>query len=224
MVYPFVYECQAPAATGFEPITGGGHPGKHRSRTGGDFAGIRNYIPGDSFRAIHWKSSARRQGLMVKEFDEELSGKTAIILDCGDFRLLDGESSLDRAARAAGSLVFSALDADSHVEFSDLASMELVHNPAFMDGDAILEKLAGIKKMKNCLTKERLREIIEKVSLKASLSFVVTRLNADFMETLAGLAKEKRIISIYLPENEDAESIPEGIKVYRYGRDSITQI
>lgn len=222
IVYPFIYECQAPASAGFEPVTGGGHPGKHRSRTGGDFAGVRGYLPGDSFRAIHWKSSARGQGLMVKEFDEELSGKVALILDCSDFTLPDGESSLDCAARAAGSLVFAALDADSHVEFIDLASMDVVYNPAFMDGDAILEKLAGIKALKDCMTRDRLDGALGKLSLKASLSFVVSHLNPELNGILSRLLNERRLVSLYIPENEDSSSVPEGIRIYRYGRDSIS--
>lgn len=221
VVYPFVYECQAPAAAGFEPVTGGGHPGKHRSRTGGEFAGVRTYLPGDSFRAIHWKSSARGQGLMVKEFDEELSGKVALILDCTDYSLPDGESALDRAARAAGSLVFAALDADCHVEFTDMASLEVLHNPAFMDGDQILEKLAAIKPDENCMTKERIAEVVGKLSVKTSISFVITQLNQEFAEAAAALIDARRTVSVYLPENEDAEKLPVGIKVYRYGRESI---
>jgi uncharacterized protein (DUF58 family) len=32
-------------------------------------AGVREYVPGDSFNRIHWATSARRDKLMVKEFD-----------------------------------------------------------------------------------------------------------------------------------------------------------
>jgi uncharacterized protein (DUF58 family) len=32
-------------------------------------AGIREYVPGDTFNRIHWKSSARHNKLMVKEFE-----------------------------------------------------------------------------------------------------------------------------------------------------------
>ncbi|MEM8860602.1 MAG: DUF58 domain-containing protein [Chloroflexota bacterium] len=32
-------------------------------------AGVRDYAPGDSFNRIHWKSSARRNRLIVKEFE-----------------------------------------------------------------------------------------------------------------------------------------------------------
>jgi uncharacterized protein (DUF58 family) len=32
-------------------------------------AGVRDYIPGDSFNRIHWRTTARRDRLMVKEFE-----------------------------------------------------------------------------------------------------------------------------------------------------------
>lgn len=32
-------------------------------------AGVREYVPGDSFNRIHWRSSARTDSLMVKEFE-----------------------------------------------------------------------------------------------------------------------------------------------------------
>jgi len=46
-----------------------------------DVRGVRSYIPGDSLTRIHWPTTARRQGLHVKEFDFERSGSLWIILD-----------------------------------------------------------------------------------------------------------------------------------------------
>ena len=43
-----------------------------------DFAGLRNYIPGDSSRRIHWKAMARDQEATVKQFSG--SGPTEINL------------------------------------------------------------------------------------------------------------------------------------------------
>lgn len=38
-----------------------------------DFAGLRSYQPGDSLRHVHWKSLAREQGLLTKQFGGALA-------------------------------------------------------------------------------------------------------------------------------------------------------
>jgi len=48
----------------------GGEPRRQRSHTiTTNAAGVREYAPGDSFNRIHWASSARKDRLMVKEFE-----------------------------------------------------------------------------------------------------------------------------------------------------------
>ena len=44
-------------------------------------AGVREYAPGDALRRIHWATSARRQQLMVKEFDQDPQSSVWIFLD-----------------------------------------------------------------------------------------------------------------------------------------------
>ncbi len=43
--------------------------------------GVREYQPGDAFHRIHWRSTARRDRLMVKEFDEDPAADVWIVLD-----------------------------------------------------------------------------------------------------------------------------------------------
>ncbi len=42
---------------------------------------VRNYVPGDSFRHIHWKATARRRDLQTKVFEPSASRPFAIFLD-----------------------------------------------------------------------------------------------------------------------------------------------
>ena len=42
---------------------------------------VREYAPGDSFNRIHWRSTARADHLMVKEFDLEPSADIYVVLD-----------------------------------------------------------------------------------------------------------------------------------------------
>lgn len=44
-------------------------------------AGVRNYVPGDPMKSIHWPTSARRGQLMVKEFEEDPQAEVWIFLD-----------------------------------------------------------------------------------------------------------------------------------------------
>ncbi len=44
-------------------------------------AGVRDYVPGDSFSRIHWRSTARLQKLIVKEFELDPLAEIWIILD-----------------------------------------------------------------------------------------------------------------------------------------------
>jgi uncharacterized protein (DUF58 family) len=46
-----------------------------------DFAGMREYQPGDSQKRIHWKASAKAQQLIVKEYEEDLPAGVSIVMD-----------------------------------------------------------------------------------------------------------------------------------------------
>jgi uncharacterized protein (DUF58 family) len=50
--------------------------------------GAREYVPGDSYRHIHWKTSARRQTLHTKVFEPSASQPIAIFLNVNTFDLL----------------------------------------------------------------------------------------------------------------------------------------
>jgi uncharacterized protein (DUF58 family) len=51
-------------------ILSGGEPRRQRAQTiTTNAAGVREYVSGDSFNRIHWASSARKDRLMVKEFE-----------------------------------------------------------------------------------------------------------------------------------------------------------
>jgi uncharacterized protein (DUF58 family) len=53
---------------------------------------VRDYVPGDSLSRIHWKSTARRRRLMVKEFELDPLAEIWIILDA------DPNTHFERAA------------------------------------------------------------------------------------------------------------------------------
>jgi uncharacterized protein (DUF58 family) len=74
-----------------------------RRPTGYELHGVRDYVEGESLRNVHWRSTARRGRLMVKELEDAPSDEVAVLLD-GDELGAAGES-FDVAVRAAGSIL-----------------------------------------------------------------------------------------------------------------------
>ena len=60
----------------------GGRAIRQKSLEATSFAsGVREYQPGDPLNRIHWKSSARKEKYMVKEFDQDPHGDIWLIID-----------------------------------------------------------------------------------------------------------------------------------------------
>lgn len=78
---------------------------------GTEFQGVRDYVPGDDFRRINWRASARLARPMLSQFEPERSRPIWLVLDCG--RLMAGGSGpltkLDGALSAALLLAWVAL-------------------------------------------------------------------------------------------------------------------
>ncbi len=58
-------------------------------------SGVRDYAPGDSFSRIHWRSSARRDRLIVKEFELDPLADIWIVPDMAEFSHFNGESDME---------------------------------------------------------------------------------------------------------------------------------
>ena len=57
------------------------------------FTNIREYIPGDPVKHIHWKMSAKQDKLMVKQFEQSIGGTAIIIADLNEYSPFDEENA-----------------------------------------------------------------------------------------------------------------------------------
>ena len=73
-------------------------------RRGFEYIGSRKYYPGDEYRIIDWKATARLQRLMVKEFQDEGRESIAVFLDISN----TSEIILDHLAQIAVLVINSA--------------------------------------------------------------------------------------------------------------------
>jgi uncharacterized protein (DUF58 family) len=71
--------------------------------TGFELHSVRDYVHGDSLRKVHWRSTARRGQLMVKELEDAPRDEVAVLLD-GDESAVVGDS-FEVAVRVAGSIL-----------------------------------------------------------------------------------------------------------------------
>ena len=131
-----------------------------RRPTGFELHSVREYEQGESLRKVHWRSTAHRGQLMVKELEDAPRDEVAVLLD-GDARV-NTRTSFDLAVRAAGSILHAhvrrgrrcalvvnsaaretqtiAADGDWHRALEVLAGARAdAHTPAF----ALLETSGG---------------------------------------------------------------------------------
>jgi uncharacterized protein (DUF58 family) len=80
LVYPMVVEVKA-FSNPVGPLPGGDSLRRRTHQVTPNAAGVREYAPGDSFNRIHWLSTARRNRLMVKEFELDPQSDIWILLD-----------------------------------------------------------------------------------------------------------------------------------------------
>lgn len=72
------------------------------------FHALREYVPGDDRRHIHWKSTARAQQLMVRQYEETRRSQTAILLATRTAEYASGEE-FETAVGVAASIGVQAL-------------------------------------------------------------------------------------------------------------------
>ena len=96
------------------------YSGNVRANLGGvgtDFFGCRDYAPGDDVRRINWRVYARREALVVNEYEQERIADVSVILDAREsVNLRLGEPGpFPHSVRAAASLAVHFLASGNHV-------------------------------------------------------------------------------------------------------------
>lgn len=118
-----------------------------RRTAGFDLHSVREYEQGESLRRVHWPSSAKRGGLMVKELEDAPRESVVVLLDC-DPAGQGGSapnSSFDAAVRAAGSIARVHVARGRRVVLATTGTASAVSRTSTLEGDfqAVLATLAA---------------------------------------------------------------------------------
>ncbi len=96
-------------------------PVRARRRPGGDaeLERLRAYVPGDPFRRVDWKATARRGRVISRDLGQEVNQRVILLLDAGRLMSaeLDGLAAFDHALSAAVVLANAALRQGDRVGF-----------------------------------------------------------------------------------------------------------
>lgn len=123
-VYPVAVDLHKTRLLGEGVLTHAGLEIKPRTGVSEEFYGIREYRHGDPPRLIDWKSTARQNRLMVKEFEEEITTLVTFFLDLSKLGLsgIGDQTSVEYSIRCCASLARRAVDLGHRIQYFGVAS------------------------------------------------------------------------------------------------------
>lgn len=144
--------------------------------------GLREYVPGDRFSWIHWKSFAKTQSLQSKEFEDRQSQELLLMLDEGASTLFEEKielvaSMLKAIVQGRGDISFVSTGANTKV-FSAIQGEKQL--------DRVMQHLASVKPVEQANFQLRDPQVFQRV---ATLLYVTSDISDDLLHTLGNSVK-----------------------------------
>ena len=188
-----------------------------RAGSGSDFESLREYVPGDAFRAIAWQATARRGKTIVVERTVERSQTVMLVLDAG--RLMTapvaGQRKFDYALTAALALAGRAAHADDKVGLLAFAGgiVDYVAPGARPAHAALIaRRIADLQPRFEEADYEGAFAYVRRRQTKRSLVVVFTDMfdpvaSAALLANLAALARRHRIVVVMMNDEEISRAL-----------------
>lgn len=115
-----------------------------------EFEQIKEYVPGDDIRTLNWKATAKKNSLMVNQFQDEKSQNIYMVIDKGRVMKMpfNGMSLLDYAINATlvlSNVILKKQDKAGMFSFSKKVENRVVAEKRTSQMQKILESLYNIK-------------------------------------------------------------------------------
>ena len=145
------------------------------------FHALREYVPGDSYRHVHWKSTAKTGKLMVRQYEETRHSRIAIIVDLA----IGGYASDDEfemAVSAAASLGVQGVRDGRDVLVSASADIpeysrqhvRSIQTISTLTAKHLLDGFAGVESSENAMGIEDVTRLTVQSFPELSIAFLVT--------------------------------------------------
>jgi uncharacterized protein (DUF58 family) len=169
-----------------------------RRPTGFDLHSVRDYEQGESLRRVHWRSTAKRGQLMVKELEDSPRDEVAVVLDA-DPAAVVGES-FDVQVRAAGSILLAHARRGRRSVFIVNAPRREQQRIQSADGDwrIVLDLLAAVEPEPGPPLAALLAEDASAAGRSLEVTVVTASLTAQLVERLVERSLSHRHVSLVL--------------------------
>src|SRR5262249_20348767 len=142
IVHPRVHEIVPLPELGGEGIDTDSRHVLGRPDTAGEFHTLREYGAGDDLRRVHWKATARRGRMMVRQHESRRRSPVLVMLDVRV--TAHDHGSFERAVEAVASIVTALERADRLVEVVATTGERIGH-PGRRHLASVLDQLAVIE-------------------------------------------------------------------------------
>lgn len=185
--------------------------------------GVRDYLPEDSFRQVHWPATAHTGQLQVKVYQPTSANIMVVCLNISTFsRFWEGTNPelLEHVIRVAATLVTRGIEDGYRVGLIANGCLAHADQPFRIPPGrspkqlaSLLEALAGVTPVVTGPFEKFLIQQVPRVAYGATLLIVTAVTNPELFETLVQLKHHGRRISLLSFARKPPEIVP-GIQTY----------
>jgi uncharacterized protein (DUF58 family) len=191
VVYPAVVPVGAPGQGGDRNPQGSAVHPNALGRQGDEFYAIREYVVGDDLRRVDWRSTARREELMVRQDELPWQDRTTVVLDTR--RANHTAASFERAVSAVASVVNAAARERHHLRVLATDGTDLSPGTGLAHAESVLGWLATVD-VEGHGSLRRTLSGLQRPSNGGALVVVTGRTSSSDLEAMAALRRTFRSV------------------------------
>jgi hypothetical protein len=202
LIYPEIYEVKIDMQHQAEINGDGEHYSQtKRGQAVNDIFALREYIPGDEMRKIHWKLSAKQSKLIVRDFGLSLNYPILLLLEIFNNRNENSDKVLDACVKTLVSISQSLIEKGicHNIAWYDSASERLIVKEIESEDalEAYLPDLLSIQSYDEYTAALRFYEAGNYCNIQLVLYYITTKLNP---EEIVKRALYQTVKTIYVTE------------------------
>ncbi|GAA0598898.1 DUF58 domain-containing protein [Virgibacillus siamensis] len=163
-------------------------------------SGVREYEPGDKFSWIDWKQTAKKNNVITKEFEQEKSTNTLVVLDACDYQGIN-RLAFEASIELTVSLLEYVRRQASQVSFLSVGGKTVFfpmhHDP--IKSDSIRKHLTRIQPAGPQPFSKKMQEELPKVPKGSNMIMVTNHFDDGFMEMIQKARQQaKQLVVLFI--------------------------